>query len=181
VRKPKSDKLDQTLRHWGRSFGERPPAEWDEDDSGGSGLLTGVLLDSLRVGMAKVGAEPIMGERVERNGTQIALLSQRFTAKGRQSEGGPRVWHPDPLAERVELAWLDMYRLRDPDPRNSWSMRAIVLRVEYCTRGHRRDKVIRAAKHLEVRKLRIRRYNLELASALVYMRGRLHDLVQEVG
>lgn len=158
--------LERLLRYWGRWFGAPPPPEWDEDDSGTVGVLTDNLLDRMRVGLAAIGSEPIMGERVERHGNQVELLSQRFTAKGRQSEGGAKPWTPPPDAERVELAALDLYRYD--------RMRGLALRVHYLAgRMRLRERPPILAGYLGVKTMKLRTYRAELELAREWMGKRL--------
>lgn len=157
--------LEQLLRKWGRVFGPAPAAEWDEDDSGGSGGLTQDLLRKLRVGLAAVGAEPVLGETVVRAAGTRDVVRTHFTAKGRESQGGTRVWTPDPEAERVECAALRLYRYN--------RLQGVVLRFEYCYRGRHSEKAQLVATCLEMPDLKVRRYRQELDIARAWMAGAL--------
>lgn len=157
--------LERLLRKWGRWFGQLPPREWDEDSSQGVGMLTGVLLQRMRVGVAAVGVEPVLAERTIRGPHGEAVtIRQAFTAKGKQSEGGERPWLPDLEAEGVEVAALHLYRYD--------RMRAVVLRCDYCLYGPRREvKLPVAQKCLDFPKLGMRRYRMELDLAKEWMAG----------
>ena len=143
--------LERLLRRWGRTFGERPPSEWDEESSGGSGMLTCLLIETMRSGVSQAGVEPF-GE------------GRGWTAKGKASKGGPRVWQPNLESEAVELAWMDLHRCN-----REW---AVILRVEYCRRGRRKEKIAMAAQYLFLARLSGQRYRVGLEHARDWIAGK---------
>lgn len=158
--------LDRLLRLWGRWFGVPPEREWDEDSSHGVGVLTQRLIEQTRVGAGYT-------ERTKRLPLSArALMYLRAgleappTARGRQSDGGGRPWLPDPEADRVELAALDLYRYN--------AIQGVVLRCEYCLRGPRYEVKLPAAReYLSNQRLKLRRYRHELDMARSWMHGAL--------
>jgi hypothetical protein len=161
--------LNKLLKLWGGWYGQAPAPEWDEDSSEDLVSLTGSLQDRLRVGMAAVGVEPVLAERhIRKRDGSVVTIRQAFTAKGKETPCGvkPFNWYPPPDAERVELAALDLYRYD--------RTRGVVLRIEYCTgRARQRERVPVVAKCLEIDRLTLRRYRMELDLAREWMAGRL--------
>ena len=139
-----STDLHHVLTRWGRAFGEPPPSEWQEESSSGSGALTGVLIDFIRVGVAASGPAPF-GE------------GKGYTALCKASAPGRREWQPDLVSEAVEVAWLGLYR-HSPT-------QAVILRMEYCWRGSRSERVAMAAKCLGLRRMAKRVYREGLQAA----------------
>lgn len=167
-----ADELERLLRRWGRVFGTAPPREWDEDSSGSLGALTSVLMSRMHVG---IGSQA--GEKQKRpvwidpeTGAVIPNYIpgvRRITARGKESASTMRPWNPDTDAEFVELAALDLYRYD--------RMRGVVIRLEYCCRGHRqKDKAawVGACEGIDER-ITLRRYRHELDFARQWMAGRL--------
>ncbi len=180
-----AEHVEKLLRHWGRVFGERPPAEWDEGSSYGAGALTAVLLERVEVGVGIETAkarERRIRKMVAKNIVQVnggRLLQfisglPKYTACGRQSEGGARTWCPDQVADWVELQALDLYRSSRPT--------GLVLRAQYCTRGtQRQDKLpwVRAREGVSGGgRMSVRQYLAELDQGrdwiLTKLNGQLH-------
>ena len=92
--------LEKELRHWGRVYGPAPETEWEEDSSNGSGLLTGCLIDFIRVGII-TGTEQ---ERIviDRSCPELPeqIVVGSLTARGKESQGGAKPMKAHPVADR---------------------------------------------------------------------------------
>lgn len=152
--------LEKELRYWGRVYGPAPETEWEEDSSHGSGLLTGCLIDFIRVGIV-TGTEK---ERIVIDRTRPGLPEQvvvgTLTARGKESQGGAKPMKAHPVADRIDRLCCQMYRER--------VVPALVLRADYCMRGPRREKMpwINA---IVGRRISRRRYSTELDWAKAWM------------
>ena len=123
--------LERALRKWGRVFGEPKPAEWDESASewgvSETSEVTGTVLQMIRVGM------------------RYAKQARKLTAYGKASRGGLRPsWSPDPEAQRIEDAWLRLYRAEP--------LQAAALRAKYCLFGLTdKERAVAAGKYVNRR------------------------------
>lgn len=169
-----SDQLEAMLRHWGRVWGEAPPREWDE----GCSTVYHPIATAMQYAPAR--HQSITRRDVAR--VRTALRSRLIhlgrdgentiptpswavdPIKGRDNGGGAGL-HVDPIADAVERGALDLHR--------AYPLRAVCLRIEYCTRGRQREKAERAGSIINMR-LALRRYRWELDLARAWMSGRLN-------
>jgi hypothetical protein len=164
----KPEELESLLRLWGRVFGTAPPREWDEDTSEGAAGATSSLLGKLHVG---IGSRTLQIRKpvVWINPETGAVVRQwrQLTARGKETRRvHAPIWNPNPEAERVELAALDLYRID--------RLRGVVIRMEYCLRGARqRDKARFVGACEGVERITLRRYRHELDFGRAWMGGRL--------
>lgn len=165
--------LERLLRRWGRVFGPPPEREWDEDSSGSAGGLTANLMAQLHVGLGHVGDAAKPKRHVWTNpetGAKVPMDipgMRRITARGRETRNPHRPpWSPDPEAESVEVAALDLYRYD--------ALRGVVLRIEYCLRGFKqRERAVLVGRVEGMERITLRRYRHELDRAREWMAGRL--------
>jgi hypothetical protein len=171
------DDLEFVLRRWGRVFGERPPSEWEEETSPYPQPLAQAMefapgsRDKRRAQFRDGrGRRAILAQAAGlRTKDTPDVLAPGWAAdpiRGHQTRGIGRPWHPDPIAEVVELAALDLHAF---DP---WQ--GVCLRLEYCARGFQADKAVRAGLILE-RTIKLRRYRQELDMAKGWMAGHLRS------
>lgn len=170
--------LERLLRKWGHVFGEKAPSEWDEDRSGYTHPIARVSehapggedkrIATHRAGQAR---RRFMGEKAGlqsiRGGKVVTVSAPAWaveTVSGNETRSGHKPWHPDHEAEMIDLAWLSLHRF---DRRQ-----AVVLKIEYCTRGKQKEKAERSGRILN-EQLKLRRYRLELDYARAWMLGRL--------
>lgn len=170
-----TDELELVLRRWGRVFGERPPSEWEEEVSPYPQPLAQAMefapggKDKRRADFRDGrGRRAIMantaGLVTQQTPDVIAPGWAADPIRGSQTRGIGRPWHPDPVAEVVELAALALHRF------DVW--KGVCLRLEYCARGFQADKAVRAGVILG-RTIKTRRYRIELDMAKVWMAGKL--------
>jgi hypothetical protein len=168
-----SPEIEALLRKWGRVFGTDPPREWDEDEteeaSGGAATVISRLHLSVGIGSRTLRTpRPVW---IDPKTGAVVPEWRRLTARGKETRSHRESsWNPDPDAERVELAALDLYRLD--------RLRGVVLRVEYCLRGARqRDKARFVGGCEGVERISLRRYRHELDIARPWIAGRLFGRV----
>lgn len=167
-----SDELEHLLRLWGRYFGEERPREWDEDSSCGLGIMSSILIDRVKVG--KGPQDNIERQRRLRRTVFMSNekgrrvidheKSELHQCHARETQGaGERPWLPDPRADHVDRLCVRLY---EHNP-----VQAVVLRIEYCTRGTKKhDKLPRARFILDNPHLKMRHYRMELDIARDWMR-----------
>lgn len=170
--------LERLLRKWGHVFGEKAPSEWQEDHSGYTHPIARVSehapggedkrIATHRAGQAR---RRFMGKQAGlksvRGGKVISVSAPAWAVamvSAHETRGGHKPWHPESEAEAVDLAWLALYRFDN--------RQAVVLKIEYCTRGRQAEKCERCGRLLN-EKLKLRRYRLELDYARAWMLGRL--------
>jgi hypothetical protein len=163
--KRRMSELEIRLRKWGRVFGPPPPAEWDEEKSGTRGAKLPILLGGARLGMMTLTDEPLIhGKWLKGPFGDKEFVPTRWTAKGKQSDSGRGVWHPDPDADGVEQVMLELYRIHP--------VRACALRAHYCLRLSRVWGTWQVCKWLDIRLTRAN-YRREFEFGRVWIGGRL--------
>lgn len=176
----KPDELENLLRRWGRVFGEPPPDEWDEESSGTetgathalvqaakvdgkSVLKLNTTLSKLRDRLRKQRRELILGEKLKKGYSDPRELLEEHRCYGFESRGGKKPMHIDPVADWVDRTALQLYE-------NDQTL-AVVLRIEYCTRGRHRDKLPKVQSILEQPRMTLRQYRQHLDQARTWMDG----------
>ena len=167
--------VEALLRRWGRVFGQRP--QTDEEPTSGYRHPIALAMEHApgkadkRVASHRDGRAQriILGEAAglttqDGKRTRPVPVWATEPVTGTQTQGARGRWYPDPEADRVELAWHDLYRCA--------RLPAIVLRCEYCLRGAQQDKCS-AAIEITSAPMKLRRYRIELETARVWMHGRL--------
>lgn len=170
--------LDSLLRHWGRVFGEKPPKEWDEDESGSEMGQTHALVQAMRVdGKSNLLLDTALAklrDRLKRARIKTAKLTSKHDPRelmaehrcfGFQSRGGPKPMYVDPAADWVDRVAIELDRHDHTQ--------GVVLRYEYCTRGRHRDKLGEVQKVLQAPRMSLRQYRMALDYARVWMNGAL--------
>ena len=168
--KRRRSELESRLISWGYWFGPLPAPEWDEDSSLGVGVLMQRAIEKARVSIAPILDEPAIHGRWKREDGARYFEPQRWTAKGKPSESGQRVWNPDPEADEVERAVLQLHRINH--------LRAVCLRGHYCIRQGRKEGARWATVHAEV-PVTVRRYRAEIELARMWVGGQLALCDQE--
>lgn len=177
-----SDELETLLLAWGRAYGEKPPSEWDEDASptGNSPLLRGMAFapgNRARAALREVVRRSGFDRRLLMGGGEQLVpayacdpVPARETRVmfGRELASDPRF---SPEVERVQTAALALHRFD--------TERGVCLRVHYCTRGARDDKVATASRLLDTR-MTLPMYRNAVAFAKVWMHGRLAPLDADI-
>lgn len=177
-----ADELENLLRRWGRVFGEPPPSEWDEESSGTetgqthalvqaaksdglSVLKMNTTLSKLRDRLRKQRREAILGDKLKKGFSDPRELLEEHRCWGSESRGGKKPMHIDPLADWVDRTAVQLYE-------NDQTL-AVVLRIEYCTRGRHRDKLPKVQNILEQPRMTLRQYRQHLDQARTWMDGAL--------
>lgn len=178
-----ADELENLLRRWGRVFGEPPPSEWDEESSGTetgqthalvqaaradgkSVLKLNTTLSKLRDKLRKQRREQILGEKLKKGYGDPRELLEEHRCYGFESRGGKKPMYIDPVADWVDRTAVQLYE-------NDQTL-AVVLRIEYCTRGNRAEvKLPKVRKILGMPTMKLRRYRLELEAAKDWMMRKL--------
>lgn len=176
------DELENLLRRWGRVFGEPPPSEWDEEKSGTetgsthalvqaarsdglSVLKMNMTLAKLRDKLRRQRRESILGEKLLKGYHDPRELMEEHRCYGFETRGGRKPMHVDPVADWVDRTAVQLYE-------NDQTL-AVVLRIEYCTRGRHRDKLPRVQSILENPRMSLRQYRQHLDQARAWMDGAL--------
>ncbi len=173
-----ADELENLLRKWGRCYGERPPAEWEGEER------PGVAVHALARGMEFAPGKRITLIRQRTNMDRGGQDRRRMMARDipglrmvpasyvdaipctetRSGRSEARDWPVPSDLVRVERAALDLHRID--------TLRGLVLRVNYCTRGTHEDKA--AVVTLKIgSSVKMRAYRESLAHAKGWIHARL--------
>lgn len=158
--------LNEMLRRWSRAFGVRPPPEWDEETSDDLAGSTHVLLRAVRVGTRAQKRRRKTRTYTAADGTVNVEPAPESVCYGKESQGGAKPMHIDPVADAVDLALLELYRVEP--------MQSVILKIEYGTPGRRKDRVIDAGARLG-QKITGHRYRHELELGRAWLLGRFSN------
>lgn len=162
--------LDEMLRRWARAFGVRPPPEWDEDASDDLAGSTHVLLRAVRVGTRSRKRRRRLRTYTTKDGSVGVEPAPESFCYGKESQGGARPMHIDPVAEAVDVALLELYRV---DP-----MQSVVLKIEYGTGRRRRKERVHDAGEKLGERITAHRYRHELELGRAWLLGRFSSARQ---
>lgn len=143
------DEFHRMLRIWGYDFGEPRPREWDEGASSVGASALSCALDGLQRRGVAPKREPF-GEVRRMVGKILIVRELRLTAKGKQSQGGGKIWRPRPESAAIERAWSILYA--------ESKEYAMILRSEHCRRGNRAEKRGYVAEYLKLPRMSGLRY-----------------------
>lgn len=172
------EQLETLLRAWGAAYGERPPPEWDGEDRPGVAIhplaramdfAPGKHAASVR-GLTtahRLGVERRRMMAQDLPGVQVvpaAFVDPIPCTESRSIHNASRDWPVSDILQQVQRAALDLHRID--------TLRGLVLRVNYCTRGTQFDKALAVTQRLGS-PVRLRVYRESLAHAKGWMHGRL--------
>lgn len=165
--------LERALQTWGRYYGERPPAEWQEGPAVGmlgvgAGYGGNPIATAMEYGSKHDASDPRAYQR-----PREAMRAWRDPCAGTPSRhyagalhfSGADTSRTDPLASRVERAAIDLFRIN--------AELGLVLRAQYCKRGTQREKTEWVNGQDRAIALKLRTYRDALARSRMWMMGRL--------